>query len=96
MRIGYYIFGALLSGIPFLLYNIHYFGNLFGGYSTLLNSFDFSSEIFARLMGLLFSPSRGLFVYTPVMLLSILGFLIYSNCQVKELKSFYYYLVFHV
>ena len=88
MRIGYYIFGALLSGIPFLLYNIHYFGNLFGGYSTLLNSFDFSSEIFARLMGLLFSPSRGLFVYTPVMLLSILGFFNIFKLSSKRTKEF--------
>jgi len=87
MRILYYIFGALLS-FPFLLYNIHYFGNLFGGYSTLLNNFCFSSEIFARLMGLLFSPSRGLFVYTPVMLLLILGFLNIFKLSDKKIKGF--------
>jgi hypothetical protein len=69
----YYSGAIFVSSAPFILYNIHYFGSYFGGYIYILNGFDISSQMFTRLMGLLFSPSRGLFIYTPIILVSILG-----------------------
>ena len=35
-RIAYYLCAMFISGVPFLLYNLHYFGNLFGGMNFLL------------------------------------------------------------
>ncbi|ABK14859.1 hypothetical protein [Methanothrix thermoacetophila] len=87
-RIIYYIFSAFSSGAPFLLYNIYYFGNLFGGYTDLLKLFDLSPEMVTRFAGLLVSPSRGLFVYTPITLLSVLGFAKVMRIPNKRIKNF--------
>ncbi len=73
-RIAYYLFASFISGVPFILYNIHYFENLFGGYAGLISAFNFGPEIIVRLMGLLISPSRGLIIYTPIILFSLIGF----------------------
>ena len=73
-RIAYYFCAMFISGVPFLLYNLHYFGNLFGGMNILLGLFDGHSGLIMPFMGLLISPSRGLLVYTPIMLFSILGY----------------------
>ncbi|MGH9441778.1 MAG: hypothetical protein ACRD16_05845 [Thermoanaerobaculia bacterium] len=64
--------GAAAIGIVPLLYNIHYFGNLLGGYSE--NVPGFRLHYFAQgAPGLLLSPNRGLLVFTPIALLGILG-----------------------
>jgi len=83
-----------LSGAPFLFYNLYYFGSFFGGYATLLGGFSFGSEMIFRFIGLLVSPSRGLFIYTPIMLLSILGYFKVSqisNNRIKKFLSFFSY-----
>ncbi len=87
-KIIYYMTAAFLSGAPFLLYNVYYFGSLFGGYTDLLKMFDFSPEMAARFAGLLISPSRGLFIYTPITLLSILGFAEVRRISHKRIKKF--------
>lgn len=70
---------ALGAG-PFLAYNLWTFGSLEGGYARMLD--DFRVEGFAGtwatrpwegLAGLLVSPSRGLFVYSPILLATVLG-----------------------
>jgi len=70
---------ALAAG-PFLAYNLWTFGSLEGGYARMLG--DFKSEGFSGtwatppwqgLAGLLVSPSRGLFVYSPILLATGLG-----------------------
>ena len=83
-RIAYYLFAMFLSGAPFLLYNIHYFGNLFGGMSALLGGFNGRFGSIVPYVGLLISPSRGLFVYTPIVLLSILGY--FKISQISDIK----------
>jgi hypothetical protein len=88
IRIVYYISAAFLSGVPFLFYNLYYFGSLFGGYGNLLGEFDFGSGMILRLVGLLISPSRGLFVYTPILFLSILGYFNVSQISNKRIKRF--------
>jgi hypothetical protein len=64
---AYSCFGVLI-GTAVALYNWKVFGNLRGIY---VNGFDGSA--FSGLTGLLFSPGRGLFVYTPVFLLLVPG-----------------------
>jgi hypothetical protein len=66
------IFFAVL-GLPFLAftlgYNLSVFGHLFGGYAveaSCLRPWDYFAE---GLAGLLVSPSHGLLVYSPVLLL---------------------------
>src|SRR5262249_29151485 len=70
---------ALAAG-PFLAYNLWTFGSLEGGYGRVLA--DLKAEGFAGtwatrpwegLAGLLVSPSRGLFVYSPILLATMLG-----------------------
>jgi hypothetical protein len=87
-KIIYYVISFFVSSAPFLLYNLYFFGSLFGGYSALLPGFDLSSDMINRLMGLLISPSRGLFIYTPIMLLSILGYLKVQQISNKRIKNF--------
>jgi hypothetical protein len=69
-----YLLSSVASGAPFLAYNVHYFGSIVGGYMKDASYFDFSQIIFFNFMGLLISPNRGLLVYTPIVVLSIVGF----------------------
>ncbi len=55
---------GVLIGVPLALYNLYVAGNLRGGYTQPLNG-----DPVAGLTGLLFSPGRGLFFFTPVLLL---------------------------
>jgi hypothetical protein len=63
---------GLLAGLPALLWNLYYFGNIFGGYSSL-NGFHQWQFFVDSTAGILFSPSRGLFVYSPVLLFVLPG-----------------------
>jgi hypothetical protein len=57
-----------------LSWNLYYFRSLTGGYGTFREPFTFTLEQFiAGFTGLLFSPSRGLLVYTPILLVTIPG-----------------------
>jgi len=87
-RIAYYLCAMFISGVPFLLYNYHYFGNLFGGMSSVLGLFDGRSGFIMPFMGLLISPSRGLFVYTPIMLFSILGYFRILQITNNKIRNF--------
>jgi len=81
---------ALLSGLPFLMYNVHYFGNVFGGYSSLLSGFVVGPSALVNLSGLLVSPSRGLLIYSPILLLSAFGFRYIKEIESDNLKRFLY------
>jgi hypothetical protein len=56
----------------FAAYNLSVFGHLRSSYYTLTPPFP-DSRFFIALAGNLFSPGRGLFVYTPVLLFSLWG-----------------------
>jgi hypothetical protein len=71
-------FAAVL--LPFVAYNLWTFGTVEGGYTRLHE--DFKADGFAGtwvtplgegLPGLLVSPSRGLFVYSPVLVFAVAG-----------------------
>jgi hypothetical protein len=70
-----YVFWALLIAIPWIAFNIHIYGNLLPPYYSS-NAFSPNTRFVEGLLGNLFSPSRGLFVFSPVLLLSLSGFVL--------------------
>jgi hypothetical protein len=80
----------LCSGLPFLVYNVHYFKNVFGGYGGLLSEFTLSPTVFSNLSGLLLSPSRGLLVYSPILILSLFGYGRIAEIKSEKLRRFFY------
>ena len=59
------------GGLLALTYNLHVFGNSQGTYSiTMLNG-----DFWQGLLGILASPGKGLFIYTPISLFTICAFL---------------------
>jgi 4-amino-4-deoxy-L-arabinose transferase-like glycosyltransferase len=75
-RIHYYLIGGLIGGLPFLYYNVSMFGNVFGGYAENLSLFALDGSFAGHYLGLLFAPNVGLFIFCPVLLLSIAGFFV--------------------
>jgi len=70
----HYCIPAVLSGLPFLAYNWYFFGNVFGGYVQNLDKFDLSIHAISNYAGLLLSPNKGLFIFSPVLILAIFGY----------------------
>jgi hypothetical protein len=74
------IIRSALFALPPLMflcaYNYVYFGSVMSsGYnaSTLVSVSSFSMPFFEGLSGLLLSPGRGLFIYSPILIFSIVG-----------------------
>ncbi len=69
-------FVGLISAIPSLIWNWYNFGNLTGGYSKAFSglpyNFSFNHFSFTGL-SLLFSPSRGLLIFSPILIYSVYG-----------------------
>lgn len=78
-KTGYYFLAGFLSGLPFLLYNVLLFHNPFGGYSHIASRLSLDTTILSNYLGLLFAPNRGLFVFTPILILAVFGFWIIKN-----------------
>ncbi|MCK9630605.1 MAG: tetratricopeptide repeat protein [Methanoregula sp.] len=70
----YYLVPAILSGLPFLAYNWYFFGTISGGYIQNLGRFGLSPEVLANFAGLFLSPNKGLFVFSPVLILAVFGY----------------------
>ena len=67
---------GLITAIPSLLWNLYYFDNLTGGYSALLSTspYIFSLNHFINAsLGTLISPSRGLLIFSPIVLYGFVG-----------------------
>ncbi|MBM4043903.1 MAG: tetratricopeptide repeat protein [Planctomycetes bacterium] len=77
----FFILLFLVPMVPVAAYNLHYFGALQGGYGKLTSehvrlgqiAHPWSGSFFAGLAGHLFSPNRGLFVFTPFTLFAFVG-----------------------
>ena len=68
--------GAIVPAGAIAVYNLHYFATLTGGGGTTTSplwAFFALTPLAEGLAGLLVSPSRGLFVYSPVLLFSLAG-----------------------
>jgi len=87
-RIIYYFGAMALAGTPFLFYNLQYFGNLFGGYGDMATQIHFNSEAIIGFIGMLISPSRGIFIYTPIMIFSIFGYFKIFKLSNNRVKNF--------
>lgn len=68
-----YCVGSLLVGVPFVVWNLQLYHALLPPYYTAASQLHFGLEIFEGLAGTLLSPSRGLFIFTPVLLFSLYG-----------------------
>lgn len=92
----------VVAGLPFLAYNVYFFGSILGGYSYLLAHGDLTavsgsltstsgtftlSGFPGKLLGQFVSPDHGLFLYTPVSLLAIAG--IVNALRQKKLTGTY-------
>ncbi len=64
---SYALFGALIGGAV-AAYNLRVFGAWRGGYAL-----PFEGSLLSGMSGLLFSPGRGLFTFSPVLLFAIAG-----------------------
>jgi hypothetical protein len=71
--VRYVLFGVAIA-IPWFAYNLHEFNSLLPAYYRPVRLR--SATVGEALLGNLVSPSRGLFVYSPVLLLSLSGFVL--------------------
>jgi hypothetical protein len=78
----WYILGGIAGGFPFLIYNISIFGNIFGGYKENIKIFVLSLDFVRNYIGLLVAPNVGLLIFSPVLILSIFGFL-----RIREINN---------
>ncbi|MGA2600562.1 MAG: hypothetical protein ABSH09_26650 [Bryobacteraceae bacterium] len=62
------ITAALLPAVPLLVYNLGIVGHFAGAYGLIGKSSFFAHNLVSGLAGLLFSPTRGLFVFSPFLL----------------------------
>ena len=70
-----YVIGAAVVAVPWLIYNVHVFHQLLPAY-YLPHRLDGSSTIAVAMLGNLVSPSRGVFVFSPILLIAIPGFVL--------------------
>lgn len=82
---------GVVAGAPFQYYNLAVFGGLFGNYGGAGNALDLfvpRSNFFENIAGSLVSPSKGVFVVSPIVLLAVPGFLEARSFK-GRLKSFF-------
>ncbi|MBV6623523.1 MAG: hypothetical protein KI793_11400 [Rivularia sp. (in: Bacteria)] len=71
-----FLLTGLISALPSIVWNLYYFGNLRGGYSQMFPESPYLFTInhfLVAFSGTLFSPSRGLIIFSPIILLSLPG-----------------------
>ncbi len=69
-RLPWLVLGGVVAGSPFLAYNYRYFHHPLGAWGLTFGAVPeyFAHSIKGGIAGLLFSPGRGLFVFSPVLL----------------------------
>jgi hypothetical protein len=70
-----YLGWAMIVALPWIAYNLAIYHWVLPPYYTT-NAFSESSHFLEGVLGNLFSPSRGLFVFSPVLLFSLSGFIL--------------------
>ncbi|MFH1034145.1 MAG: hypothetical protein V1806_06515 [Pseudomonadota bacterium] len=67
--------GYLLWSLPglaaFLAINLGLYGSVFGGYAYQAHGANFPTSVWQGLAGILFSPNRGMLVFSPFLLLAL-------------------------
>ena len=86
-----FLFWAFVSGVPFLVYNIIIFGSVFGGYNTIATAYAIQPinivSTVNKILVLFVSPNRGLFVYSPILILSVWGMWILWKSDKSTVRS---------
>jgi len=85
----HYFTAAVISGFPFLIYNLFFFGNVFGGYVQNLQKFDLSGNVLFNFLGLLISPNKGLLIFSPIIILGIFGFFHLKNINNANIRELF-------
>nr|WP_321418855.1 glycosyltransferase family 39 protein [uncultured Methanomethylovorans sp.] len=85
---AYYCLSLLLFSLPFALYNMYMLGGFFGGYDRNVEFLTVGISTLINILGLLFSPNRGLFVYSPILILSSFGIYRVSVIENKNIRIF--------
>ena len=62
------VISALLPGVVLLFYNLHYAGNIGGGYGRIGKASFFNKPLLSGIAGLLVSPTHGLLVFSPFLI----------------------------
>jgi hypothetical protein len=71
-----FLFLGLCSLLINVAWNLYYFGTPLGGYTGALSVYHFAPRTFLiGMSGLLFSPSRGLLIYTPILASAVPGWI---------------------
>jgi hypothetical protein len=86
-HLNYYALAGIVSGLPFLLYNLQIFGTVFGGYGHDFHQYVYNGDFVIHYIGLLVSPNVGLFIFTPVLILSIVGYFRLKDISNPHLAS---------
>jgi hypothetical protein len=86
-RLIQYISGGIIGGLPFLYYNYSVFGNVFGGYSENIKFFFLNSEFIKNYIGLLIAPNTGLFIFCPVLIVSVAGFFTLRQINNRKIRQ---------
>jgi len=77
---GIFFASFCLAATPFILYNLVYFGSLFGGYRVNAAVLTVTPTIIPAFAAYLVSPNRGLFFFSPVILFALPGiWLVWKN-----------------
>ncbi|MDP3980332.1 MAG: hypothetical protein Q8Q33_02840 [Chlamydiota bacterium] len=74
----YYAGFGLMIMIPFFLYNLNIYANLLSPY-YMPGRIGLNPDFYEALAANLFSPARGLLIYSPVLLLTVFGFKLKSK-----------------
>jgi len=88
-----YLLLSLIIAIPFIAFNISVFNSILSPYylGDLNGNFFSAARTSEALLGHLISPSRGLFIFTPVLLFSLWGIVL--SIRRKNTEKLDYFLV---
>ena len=86
-NLAVYATAAAISGLPFLVYNLWIFGNVFGGYQQNLGFFSFGLDSIGNFAGLLIAPNVGLLAFSPVLVLSVFGYLKLQSLEPERIRQ---------
>lgn len=72
-RTPWFVLSSIPVAVFFVWYNFTYFGTAIHSQFPLTPKYFWATPFFEGFLGLLASPGRGLFIYSPILLLSLVG-----------------------
>jgi hypothetical protein len=92
-KFKYFLVFAIIAGSPFLIYNLYVFGNPLGGYMPIASRLGFNVTTFINYIGLIAAPNKGLLVFSPVLILAVIGFFLIWNKPENRLYTVLQYFI---